>query len=138
MSFRNPSDSEIQAILQRKKRIAVVGLGNDVTKPVYGVSQVMQAAGYEIIPVHPKADEVLGVKAVRSLKEITGHVDIVNVFRRSEYLPQVATEAVEIGADVFWAQLGLYHEDVPEILKPHDIVCIMDRCLKIEYARLLK
>ncbi len=87
------------------------------------VSKAMQDAGYRIIPVNPTVDEVLGEKAVASLKDIKEHVDIVNVFRRSEFLMDVAKEFVEIDADVFWAQLGVQDEDTYKLLKEKRLYC---------------
>ncbi len=98
------------------------------------VSEAMQNAGYEIIPVNPVIDEALGVKAVSSLKDIEGTVDIVNVFRKSEFLPEIAKEAVEIGANVFWAQQGVANDNAYNYLKEHEIKVIMDRCIKVEHA----
>ncbi|MBU8906113.1 CoA-binding protein [Desertibacillus haloalkaliphilus] len=134
MEFENPSREEIKEVLKKANRIAVVGLSNNPERTSYMVTEAMQAAGYEIIPVNPMVDEVLGQKAVSSLKEIDGHVDIVNVFRRSEHLPAVAKEAAEIKPDVFWAQLGVEHEEAYEICKENQITCIMDRCIKVEHA----
>ncbi|WP_347549982.1 CoA-binding protein [Pseudalkalibacillus hwajinpoensis] len=134
MAIENPSRQEIGKILKENKRIAVVGLSNNPNRTSFMVSQAMKDAGYEIIPVNPTIDEALGVKAVGSLKEIEGHVDIVNVFRRSEYLPDVMKDAVEIGADVFWAQLGVENEEAYEYGKKHQIKMVMDRCIKVEHA----
>jgi len=134
MTIENPSREEIAAILKKAKRIAVVGLSDNPSKASYQVSEVMQKAGYEIIPVNPAVDKVLGVKAVASLKDIEGHVDIVNVFRRSEQLFDVAKEFDEIDADVYWAQLGLANEEAYQFLKEKGYTVIMDRCIKIEYA----
>jgi uncharacterized protein len=131
---QNPSTEEIKDILLKAKRIAVVGLSNNPEKTSYMVSEAMQNAGYEIIPVNPTIDEALGVKAVPSLKDIEGHIDIVNVFRRSEQLPDVAREAVDVDFDVFWAQLGLAHDDVYEILKDKGSTVVMDRCIKVDHA----
>ncbi len=133
----NPTNEEIKEILETKKRIAVVGLSDNPARTSYQVASVMQDAGYEIIPVNPNADEILGAKAVKSLKDIEGHVDIVNVFRRSEFLLEVAKETVEIGADVFWAQLGLSNEEAYKYLKEHGVTSIMDKCIKVEYYTLL-
>lgn len=134
MTIENPSREEIGKILKKAKKIAVVGLSDNPQRTSYMVSQAMQAAGYEIIPVNPTADEVLGVKAVKSLKEIEGHIDIVNVFRRSEFLLEVAKEFAEIDADVFWAQLGLENEEAYNLLKEKGYTVIMDRCIKVEHA----
>ncbi|MCA0990618.1 CoA-binding protein [Pseudalkalibacillus hwajinpoensis] len=134
MTIQNPSRKEIGNILKTKKRIAVVGLSNNPNRTSFMVSQAMMDAGYDIIPVNPTIDDALGVKAVDSLKEIEGHVDIVNVFRRSEFLPDIMKDAVDIGADVFWAQLGVMNEEAYEYGKKHDIKVIMDRCIKVEHA----
>ncbi|WP_102346596.1 CoA-binding protein [Bacillus sp. Marseille-P3661] len=134
MVIENPSRQEIGKILKEKKRIAVVGLSDNPYRTSYMISEAMQKAGYEIIPVNPNIKSSLGVKAVSSLKEIEGHVDIVNVFRRSQYLPALAKEAVEIGADVFWAQSGVVNEEAYRYLKENDIIVIMDRCIKVEHA----
>ncbi|OIJ12990.1 CoA-binding protein [Anaerobacillus arseniciselenatis] len=130
----NPERSEIKEILSNSKRIAVVGLSNNPDRTSYMVSEAMQNAGYEIIPVNPVIEEALGVKAVSSLKDIEGEVDIVNVFRKSEFLPDIAKEAVEIGANVFWAQLGVANDEAYDYLKKNDMKVIMDRCIKVEHA----
>lgn len=135
MSIQNPSDQEIKEILATNKRIAVVGLSDKPERTSYMVSEAMQKAGYDIIPVNPTADEILGVKAVSSLKEIDGEIDIVNVFRRSEFLPDVARETAEVGAKVFWAQLGLESEEAFDILQEHGIISVMNRCIKVEHAK---
>ena len=134
MAINNPSREEIGGILKKAKRIAVVGLSDKTDRTSYMVSQAMQNAGYEIIPVNPTVDEVLGVKAFKNLTDIEGHVDIVNVFRRSEFLPEVADEFEKIDADVFWAQLGLAHEETFNRLKEKGYTVIMDRCIKVEHA----
>ncbi|MCB5238278.1 CoA-binding protein [Niallia circulans] len=134
MAINNPSREEIGGILKKAKRIAVVGLSDNTSRTSYMVSEAMKNAGYEIIPVNPTVDEVLGVKAVKQLTDIEGHVDIVNVFRRSEYLPEVAAEFEKIDADVFWAQLGLVHEETFDDLKEKGYTVIMDRCIKVEHA----
>ncbi len=99
--MQNPSKSEIKEILDRSKRIAVVGLSDRPDRTSYMVSKAMQDEGYEIIPVNPTIDEALGVKAVASLKDVEGPIDIVNVFRRSERLPGVAEEFLQTDAPVF-------------------------------------
>jgi uncharacterized protein len=134
MTIENPSREEIGVILKKAKRIAVVGLSNKPDRTSYMVSAAMKNAGYEIIPVNPSIEEALGVKAVATLKDIEGHVDIVNVFRRSEQLFDVAKEFDEIDADIFWAQQGLVNEDAYEFLKNKGYTVIMDRCIKVEHA----
>ncbi|HDR4763496.1 TPA: CoA-binding protein [Bacillus thuringiensis] len=134
MKIENPTRTEIGEVLKKSKTIAVVGLSDKPERTSYMVSKAMQDAGYRIIPVNPTVDEVLGEKAVSSLKDIKEHVDIVNIFRRSEFLMDVAKEFVEIDADVFWAQLGVQDEDTYKLLKEKDYTVIMDRCIKVEHA----
>ena len=134
LAIENPSREELGKILKKVKRIAVVGLSDNPERTSYMVSKAMQDAGYEIIPVNPKATEILGQKAVASLKDIEGHVDIVNVFRRSEHLLGVAKEFAEIDADIYWAQQGLENEDAYNFLKEKGYTVIMDRCIKVEHA----
>ncbi|MBU8569454.1 CoA-binding protein [Bacillus subtilis] len=132
--MQNPSKAEIKEILQRSKRIAVVGLSDRPDRTSHMVSKAMQDAGYEIIPVNPTIDEALGVKAISSLKEIDGPIDIVNVFRRSEQLPGVAEEFLETDAPVFWAQQGLVNEEAYQMLKEKGRTVIMDLCIKVAHA----
>jgi predicted CoA-binding protein len=132
--FENPSRDEIGLLLKKAKRIAVVGLSDNPERTSYMVSKAMQDNGYEIIPVNPSVDSVLGVKAVASLKDIEGHVDIVNIFRRSEYVMDLAKEFLEMDADVFWTQLGVIDEDAFQMLKDKGYTVIMDRCIKVEHA----
>lgn len=132
--IENPSREEMGQMLKKAKRIAVVGLSNNPNRTSYMVSKAMQDNGYEIIPVNPAISEVLGVKAVASLKDIDGHVDIVNVFRRSEFLPGIAKEFAEIDADIFWAQLGVENVEAYNYLKEKGYTVIMDRCIKVEHA----
>lgn len=135
MSIENPSNQAITNILHTSKRIAVVGLSDNPERTSYMVSEAMQKAGYEIIPVNPTIDEALGVKAVSSLHEIDGDIDIVNVFRRSEFLPDIAKETVEIGANVFWSRLGVVNQEAYDYLREHNIATVMDRCIKVEHAK---
>ncbi|WP_110929551.1 CoA-binding protein [Bacillus massiliglaciei] len=134
MAISNPSREEIGKLLKQSKRIAVVGLSDNPSRTSYMVSKAMQDSGYEIIPVNPTVSEVLGVTAVPALKDVKGHVDIVNIFRRSEYLPELAREFDSIDADIFWAQLGLENEEAYDFLKKKGYTVIMDRCIKVEHA----
>ncbi|HEK9102162.1 CoA-binding protein [Bacillus pfraonensis] len=134
MTIENPTRTEIGEVLKNSKIIAVVGLSDKPERTSYMVSKAMQDAGYRIIPVNPVIDEVLGEKAVPSLKDIKEHVDIVNIFRRSEFLMDIAKEFVEIDADIFWAQLGVQDEDTYKFLKEKGYTVIMDRCIKVEHA----
>ncbi|MBC1290666.1 CoA-binding protein [Listeria booriae] len=133
MAILNPERAEIHQILNKAKRIAVVGLSDNPERTSYQISERMQQEGYTIIPVNPKIDEVLGEKAVASLADIEGHVDIVDIFRRSEFLPALAEEFDAIDADVFWAQSGISDETAYVFLKERGYTVIMDRCIMVEY-----
>ncbi|MEH7237357.1 CoA-binding protein [Bacillus sp. JJ1562] len=134
MVLEIPARAELGEILKKSKRIAVVGLSDKPERTSNMVSKAMQDAGYEIIPVNPTIDEAIGVKAVKSLKDIEGHIDIVNVFRRSEHLMDVAKEFDEIDADVFWSQLDCVSEEAYNFLKGRGYTVVMDRCIKVEHA----
>ncbi|MCP8969141.1 CoA-binding protein [Ectobacillus ponti] len=134
MAIQNPTRAEIGDILKRSKTIAVVGLSDNPDRTSYMVSKAMQDAGYRIIPVNPNAEYILGEKSYKVLTDIQEHVDIVNVFRRSEHLMGVAEEFVQIDADVYWAQLGLADEAAYEFLREKGYTVIMDRCIKVEHA----
>ncbi|HFI0174074.1 TPA: CoA-binding protein [Streptococcus suis] len=140
-SFQNPSQEQIFTYLKNAKTIAVVGLSSREETAAYRVSKLMQEAGYKIIPVNPRAagETILGEKVYASLLEIDQPVDIVDVFRRSEFLADVAREFVQTEAKVFWAQLGLESQEAEEILRQagrNDIV--MNKCIKIEYLDMQK
>jgi predicted CoA-binding protein len=137
MSFSNPSDDKRREILQEAKTIAVVGLSNKPDRTSYMIAEALQRAGYKIIPVNPSIDEVLGEKAVASLTDIKEHVDIVNVFRRSEQVMPVAEEAVQIKAGTFWLQQGIYNEEAAQLAQENGLNVVMDRCIKVDHAILM-
>ena len=139
--FQNPSDYMIQTYLETSKVIAVVGLSDREETTSNRISKIMQGLGYQIIPVNPKlaGQKILGETAYARLQDIPISVDIVNVFRRSEFLPDVARDFIETDAKIFWAQLGLQSQEAEEILRAagrNHIV--MNRCIKREYNRLVK
>lgn len=132
MTFENPSREQIADILRNAGNIAVVGLSDRTDRTSYMVAQAMQNRGYRIIPVNPKATEILGEKCYASLKDIPEPVGIVNVFRRSEYCAEVAADAAEIGAKVLWLQQGIISDEAAAIAEEHGMIAIMDRCIKVE------
>ena len=134
MSWQNPSNEKIAAILKEAKTIAVVGLSNNPERTSYQISKAMQAAGYKIIPVNPMVDTVLGEKAYASLTEVDEEIDIINVFRRSEFLPEIAKEALKTDSKVFWAQQGVSNEEAYDLLTENDFTVIMDLCIKVAHA----
>jgi len=135
MSFENPSREKIGEILASAGNIAVVGLSDKTDRTSYMVANVMQSRGYRIIPVNPAVDgEILGEKCYHTLADIPEPVDIVNVFRRSEFCAEVAREAAAIHANVLWLQQGIINEEAAEICAENGMVAIMDRCIKVEEA----
>lgn len=132
--MNNPSRKEIKNVLDHAKTIAVIGLSPNPSRTSYMVSEAMQRAGYRIIPVNPQADTVLGEKSYASLSDIPEKVDIVNVFRRSEFLKDIADEFMKIDCPVFWTQLNVVDENVFNRLADAGYTVIMDRCIKVEHA----
>ena len=134
MILNNPSREEIKNVLDNAKTIAVIGLSPNPSRTSHIVSQSMQRAGYRIIPVNPQANTILGEKSYASLSEIPEKVDIINVFRRSEFLEDIAEEFMKIDCPVFWTQLNVVDEDVFNRLADAGYTVIMDRCIKVEHA----
>ncbi|WP_368900901.1 CoA-binding protein [Oceanobacillus oncorhynchi] len=138
MSIENPSKERIKEILENAKTIAFVGLSANPERTSYQIAHRMQEEGYKIIPVNPTIDEVLGEKAYSSLAEVDEPIDIINVFRRPEHLPDVAKDAVQTNCKMFWAQQGIVNEEAYNYLKEHDFEVVMDLCIKVLHAVLLK
>jgi predicted CoA-binding protein len=128
--------AELRRILKTNHTIAVVGLSADWYRPSYFAAKYMQEHGFRIIPVNPKYDEILGEKCYPNLKAIPEPVDIVDVFRKPDDCAPIAQDAVAIGAKVLWLQLGVVNEEAARIAEAGGLEVVMDRCVKIEYARL--
>jgi len=126
----------LRRVLHESKTIAVVGLSAKWHRPSYFAAKYLQDHGYQIIPVNPNYDEVLGARCYPSLTDIEESVDVVDVFQRSEVVMPIAEQAVEIRAKVFWLQLGVINEEASEYARSNGLEVINDRCMKIEYARL--
>lgn len=137
MAFSNPSREQLKELLEQSNIIAVVGLSDNRDRVSYMVSEAMKKKGYRIIPVNPNATEILDETCYASLSDIPFPVDLVNVFRRSEYTPEVAEEAVKIGAKALWLQLGIYSEEAAAIAEAAGMTVVMDRCIKVEDSILL-
>jgi predicted CoA-binding protein len=132
-------DNEIKEILQRAQTIAVVGLSDRPERDSNGVARFLQRNGYRIIPVNPNLrGPVLGEQPYASLRDIREHVDIVDVFRRPEFLPQIVEDAIAIGADVLWAQLGVINRPAAQRAQQAGLGVVMDRCMAIEHRRLMR
>jgi predicted CoA-binding protein len=126
----------VSELLRTSKTIAVVGISSRKFRPSYGVSQYMQRAGYRIIPVNPHETEVLGERAYADLEAVPEQVDIVNVFRRSEYVPEIVEAAIRIGARAVWMQEGVIHEPAAQRARDAGLEVVMDRCILKEHGRL--
>jgi predicted CoA-binding protein len=124
-------------LLKNAKTIAVVGLSGHRWRPSYGVSEYMQSAGYRIIPVNPAEAEVLGEKAYPSLDDIPEPVDIVDVFRRSEFVPEIVDAAIRIHAKCVWMQEGVVHEAAAAKARAAGLEVVMDRCILKEHRKML-
>jgi hypothetical protein len=131
-------DGEIKKILENTKSIAVIGLSPKPDRDSYRVSDYMQKKGYRIIPIRPKQKEILGETAYSSLDDVEEPVDIVDVFRSSDQIMPHAREALRKKPKVFWMQLGIENEEAAQVLVDAGIDVIMDKCIKIEYQRLLQ
>ena len=133
---KNPSDEELKQLMAHANTIAVVGASSNPEKASYGIMQRLQHVGYNVIPVNPRATEVLGERAYSSLVDIPVPIDIVDVFRRAEDTPLIADEAVQIGAKVFWLQSGIVNEDAAARAKAGGLTVVMDSCLGTMHAML--
>jgi len=130
------SDEALRAFLGARPVIAVVGASKKPERPSHQVMSELIAVGYDVIPVHPAHSEVLGRKTYPTLAAIPGPVDLVDVFRRSEYTPEVARQAVAKGARMLWLQLGVVSEEARRIAEAGGLQVVMDRCLSVEHYRL--
>jgi predicted CoA-binding protein len=141
-AFRNassfgPSDQQVKELLQSVHTIAVVGLSSNRSRASYGVSQYMQSAGYRIIPVNPKEAEVLGEKAYAQLEDVKEKIDLVNVFRRPEFVSEIVDAAIRMGARAIWMQEGVADEGAAQHARDAGMLVMMDSCILKEHRRLL-
>ncbi len=127
----------LRRILAESRTIAVVGLSQNWHRPSNFAAKYLKHHGYRIIPVNPAYDEVLGEKCYASLADIPEPVDVVDCFRRSEDIPPLADQAIAIGAKVLWLQLGVINLEAAERARAAGLDVVMDRCIKIEHARLM-
>jgi predicted CoA-binding protein len=125
----------IPDLLRKSNVIAVVGLSSKKFRPSYGVAEYMQKEGYRIIPVNPNETEVLGEKAYARLEDIPEHVDIVDIFRRSEFVAPLVEEAIRRGASAVWMQEGVVDEEAAEKARAAGLAVVMDRCILKEHSR---
>ncbi len=126
----------LRRVLKEARTIAVVGLSADWFRPSYFAAKYMQEHGYRIIPVNPKYPEILGERCYPNLRAIPEKVDIVDVFRKPADCVPIAADAVAIGARTLWLQIGVINDEAKRIAEAAGLTVVMDRCVKIEYARL--
>ena len=129
------ANDEIGRLLQNAKTIAVIGLSNSPLRPSHGVSAYLQSHGYRIIPVNPSIKGALGEKAVASLSEINEKIDIVDVFRRSEFVPEIVDEAIRLKLPALWLQEGVVDEVAAAKARQAGIFVVMDHCILKEHRK---
>jgi predicted CoA-binding protein len=131
------SDDYIKEILSSVKTIAMVGASPDKTKFSYGVLRVLSETGYDIIPINPRPglEDIRGLKVYPSLAEVDRQIDMVDVFRKPEDLPDVARQAIEVGAKVLWGQIGVVNHEAARLAEDAGMKVVMNRCPKIELFR---
>jgi predicted CoA-binding protein len=127
---------DLRRILTDYKRVAIVGLSADWSRPSNFAAKYLLDHGFEVVPVNPKYDEILGQKCYADLRDIPTPVDVVDLFQRVDQIPPFVDQAIEIGAKVVWLQLGIIHEEAAQKARDAGLEVVMDRCMKIEYARL--
>ena len=127
---------QISEILRVGRTIAVVGLSAKRYRPSYGVAEYMQRAGYRIIPVNPHETEVLGEKCYPDVESVPEPIDIVDIFRRSEFVPEIVEAAIRKGAKVVWMQEGVVHEEAARRAREAGLEVVMDRCILKDHRRL--
>jgi uncharacterized protein len=131
-----PSREQLLRIYAETRTIAVVGASGDPSKPAHRIPRYLQSQGYRILPVNPRGGELLGEPVARSLAEVEGPVDVVDVFRPAEEAPGIAREAIEAGAKVLWLQVGIVSEEARQEAEAAGLTVVMDRCMGAAHAEL--
>lgn len=132
------SEPDIKSILEKSKAVAVVGLSLKEERDSHRVARYLQSQGYRIIPVNPNADEILGERSYPDLASIPEPVDLVDIFRRSEAVPEIVEEAIKVGAKTVWMQEGVIHEEAAARARQAGLQVVMDRCMMVEHRRHLE
>ena len=128
--------AETKDVLERYRRVAVVGISNDESKAAHRIPAQLKEAGFDIVPVNPTADTVLGLKAYGKLADVEGPIDIVEVFRPAEEAPDIARQAVEVGAKALWLQQGIRSDEARRIAEETGLDFVEDHCMGVESRRL--
>jgi uncharacterized protein len=137
MASEDVKEADLKRILGETKTIAVVGLSANPARESHMVAAYLKARGYRIIPVNPVENEILGEKSYPNLESIPESVDVVDVFRRPEHVPEIANQAVKIGAKVLWMQVGVTNEDAARTAREGGLEVVQDRCMMAEHSRLM-
>jgi predicted CoA-binding protein len=135
-TFENPSDTTIREILATPRTIAVVGCSPDPDRDSHRIAALLKAKGHRVIPVNPSCQQVLGERCFASVRDIPEPVEMVDVFRRPEFVDQIADEAIAVGAKILWLQLEVINEPAARKAQDAGLTVVMDRCPAIEYRRL--
>ncbi len=133
-----PQTDPVTELLRGAKTIAVVGLSDNPMRPSYGVSAYMQSQGYRIIPVNPQLDSCLGEKAYASLLDVAEKIDIVNIFRRPEFVEEIVEQAIQLKVPAIWMQEEVIHEEAAEKAREAGVFVVMDRCILKEHRARLR
>ncbi len=137
MAPENLTDAHLKDILNNVKNIAVVGISTNPSKDSHAVAAYLKKQGYHVIPVNPAAEEILGEKSYPDLQSIKGPVDVVDVFRRPEFVSEIADQAIKIGAKVLWLQLGIHNEEAVKKAREAGMTVVEDHCMMAEHSRLI-
>jgi uncharacterized protein len=136
--FSNPDDDALRALLERARRVAIVGLSPKPWRDSNGIGRFLLDRGYDVLPVYPRETEILGLKVYRTVAEIPGRVDLVDVFRRGEFLPAVVEDALAARAPAVWFQLGCVNDSAALRAAEAGMTVVMDRCIRVDHGRLFR
>jgi hypothetical protein len=136
MAHENPSLEKMRRLLTEARVIAVVGASSKPDRPSHGMVATLLEAGYRVYPVNPNETVVVGQRAYPSLEAVPEKIDVVDVFRRAEFTPDVASDAARVGAKALWLQLGVWSEEAAKRAKAAGLVVVMDRCIGVMHEQL--
>ncbi len=129
-------EDTIRHILKESHRIAVVGISDKPWRDSNRIARYLVLQGYEVLPVNPMVAEVQGIKSYPDLLSVPGHIDVVDIFRRQEHIPQIVDQAIKADAGAIWMQSGLTHDDAAESARRAGLLVVMDRCIMVEHRHL--
>jgi len=126
----------IKKVLTQSKTVAIVGLSAKPEQDSYKVAEYLSGQGYEVLPINPSASEILGRKSYSSLRDLPAPPDVVDIFRRAEFAPEIVDDAIAVGAKAVWMQLGVVHKEAAARAREAGLMVVMDRCMKREHQRI--